>query len=99
MPAQQKDCLPFCQRSAFSARIISLKKTAGLFKIAHLSQLSRVALTVITNGGHCLRQSEKRGGYNSVFHGSPLRHASFVDSRDDGSQGSWRGVTRNANCN
>jgi len=40
----------------FSAGIISLKKTAGLFKIAHFSQLSPVALTAITKGGDCLRR-------------------------------------------
>jgi hypothetical protein len=30
-----KGCLPFCERTASSARTINLKKTAGLFTIAH----------------------------------------------------------------
>ena len=42
---QHLDCLSLRERTAFADFRISLKKTAGLFKIAHSLQLSPGALT------------------------------------------------------
>src|SRR5579864_1641465 len=62
-------------------RIISLKKTAGLVTIAHFSQLSPGALTVMTNGAGIIWGSgESRRKFLRRRLGSPLEKSYLLQS-------------------